>query len=371
MDQHSHDYAISVPGSPWGDFEPELPFGDRPDARNARLVSVIIPVFNGAGTIEETLRSVFRQSYRQLEIIVVDDGSRDDTAMRVMRLMREEPRLSLMSQANAGVAHARNAGARRARGNYLAFLDADDLWHPDKIRAQMAVLEAASPRVGMVYSWFAHIDEKGEVFSLEHRPEAEGMILPDLCRRNLVGNGSSALFRRAAFERAGGYDVTLHQRDAQGCEDLAICLKVAEHYEARVVRRHHVGYRLSRDNMSGDVLRMSRSARLVLSGYGEQDPRLRERVSRHLIDMDYWLMVRAAAEGKLGPALILASGLLARAPGWLLARLPHFLCATARATAPRWIKRLFRSIRGRSPDAGPATIFAGKGDALGVLAPKR
>src|SRR5438132_615851 len=96
------------------------------------LVSVIIPLHNGAGTIDRTLRSVRNQTWRDLEIIVVDDGSTDAGPDIVARHQAEDPRIRMVRQANAGVAVARNAGVSRSHGATLAFIDADDLWHPEK-----------------------------------------------------------------------------------------------------------------------------------------------------------------------------------------------------------------------------------------------
>ena len=100
-------------------------------------VSVVIPVFNGEGAIAATVERVLGQTYRQLEVIVVDDGSTDSTA----EVVRGFPAVTLLRQTNAGPAAARNAGAGRAGGAYLAFVDHDDLWLPEKVERQVALLE--------------------------------------------------------------------------------------------------------------------------------------------------------------------------------------------------------------------------------------
>ncbi len=110
------------------------------------LVSVVIPVYNGARFLDEALRSVFAQDYAPIEVIVVDDGSTDDTPAV---LARWGERVIVMRQPNAGVASARNAGIRRATGAFVALQDADDLWAPDKLSLQVAHL-AAHPEHGFV-----------------------------------------------------------------------------------------------------------------------------------------------------------------------------------------------------------------------------
>src|SRR5690606_11123604 len=138
---------------------------------------------------------------------------------------------------------------------YLAFVDADDLWHPAKIAMLMAAMTAGGPGVGLVYTWSALIDEAGRVYSLENAPTAEGDAFRAMCRANVVGNCSSALVRREAFEQVGGFSSHLREQGAQGCEDLLICLRIAQHYEFRLVPQHLTGYRVTCGNMSSDALR--------------------------------------------------------------------------------------------------------------------
>ncbi|NEK55550.1 glycosyltransferase, partial [Rhizobium leguminosarum] len=115
---------------------------DRRDVRHFAqpLVSVVIPAFNASRYIERTLRSAGRQTYRNLEIIVVNDGSTDDTAKVVEKMALADPRIRMLSTANRGVAAARNTGIQESTGRFVAFLDADDLWHQTKIEKQVNAL---------------------------------------------------------------------------------------------------------------------------------------------------------------------------------------------------------------------------------------
>src|SRR5206468_3548401 len=126
---------------------------------------------------------------------------------------------------------ARNYGAAEANGEHLAFVDADDLWSPEKIELQMHAMAQGGESVGLVYTWAAVIDAEDRIYSAEQHPTAEGWVFRELCRENFVGNGSSALIRRSAFDQAGGYDPSLRDRDAQGAEDLMLYLTIAEHHE--------------------------------------------------------------------------------------------------------------------------------------------
>jgi peptidoglycan/xylan/chitin deacetylase (PgdA/CDA1 family)/protein-L-isoaspartate O-methyltransferase len=134
------------------------------------LVSVIIPAYNAAYTIAETLQSVCWQTYANLEIIVVDDGSGDETVAIVRQHAASDARIRLLQQDNAGVAAARNAGIAAAQADYIALLDADDLWHSSKIERQMAVLLARGATVALVYTWYALIDDSGTIIG--HSPQS-------------------------------------------------------------------------------------------------------------------------------------------------------------------------------------------------------
>ena len=117
------------------------------------LISVVIPAYNATATLAETLRSALRQTHAELEVIVVDDGSKDGTRAMAESFAAEDPRVRVISKANAGVAAARNTGIDAARGDFIAPLDADDLWHPDKLRLQLERFTNGPPSLGLVYNW--------------------------------------------------------------------------------------------------------------------------------------------------------------------------------------------------------------------------
>lgn len=124
-------------------------------ARSEVTVAVVIPAYNAEGTLAETISSVRNQTHRALDIVVVDDGSRDDTLAIAHEIVKIDPRVRVLKQRNSGVAAARNAGWRSTSADLVAFLDADDLWSPDKIERQLAALESGGPQVGLVYTWYS------------------------------------------------------------------------------------------------------------------------------------------------------------------------------------------------------------------------
>ena len=244
------------------------------------LVSIVIPAYNAAGTIEETLHSACAQTWRDLQIIVVDDGSNDETAEIVRRLADRDCRIRLVQTPNRGVAAARNEGIRASRAEYIAMLDADDLWHPTKIERQMQVMLAGPVQPGFVYCLYRNITATGCVTYSSAAVECRGNVLARHAYMNFVGNGSALLLRRAAIEAAGGYDPGLRARGIEGCEDLLLQLRIASRFNVDCVPEYLVGYRQHVAMMSFDQARMLRSRRAALALVREVAPDVPEYVFR-------------------------------------------------------------------------------------------
>ena len=182
------------------------------------LVSVIIPAYNASRFIRKTLDSVLAQSYQNIEVVVVDDGSIDDTARIVQSICNEDGRVLLYRQSNKGVAAARNLAIAKSRGQYLAPIDADDVWLPSKVGDQVKRALRSGPEVGLVYSWYVRINEYGSYIGPGKPVNIEGFVHTALVFRNFVGNGSVPLIKKACLDAVGGYNSSLRDRDAEGCE---------------------------------------------------------------------------------------------------------------------------------------------------------
>ncbi|WFU39381.1 glycosyltransferase family 2 protein [Bradyrhizobium sp. CB82] len=263
------------------------------------LVSVVIPAFNASATIDETLRSVRSQSHRELEIIVVDDGSTDNTVAVVQRHLAQDSRITIVEQHNAGVAAARNAGWQAARADFVAFIDADDLWTPRKIEQQLQTLLDGGNRTGLVYSWYDWIDADSCVSARSDPVFHAGEVLDYLCQGNFIGNGSSALVRREALIAARGFESGLRASGAEGCEDLLFYCRVAETYQFAVVPEYQIGYRYLPNNMSSNMTRMFRSWMLVADEIMTRHPGRSALLEQGFRNYARWLLRRALTGGRL------------------------------------------------------------------------
>jgi glycosyltransferase involved in cell wall biosynthesis len=229
----------------------------------SQLVSVVIPAYNAEATIDDTLRSVRSQTHRDLEIIVVDDGSTDRTTSVVMAHAAADRRVTLIAQENAGVAAARNAGWQSARSAFIAFVDADDLWAPSKIERQLDVILNGGLQVGLVYTWWALIDERNRIRWKVRGRDIAGDVLEQTLLENFVGHASSPLIRRQALVEARGFDSGLRNAGIHGCEDWLVYHRIARRYHFGLVPDHLTGYRVVSGRMSSDRPRMLRSFRMV------------------------------------------------------------------------------------------------------------
>ncbi|MBR9763841.1 MAG: glycosyltransferase family 2 protein [Rhodobacteraceae bacterium] len=163
----------------------------------APRVSIVVPAFNVAATLAETLTSLLAQTFQDLEVLVVDDGSSDGTA-EVARSFTDR-RLRLVRQLNRGLAGARNTGIHHARGDYIGFCDADDLWRPEKLAAHVRHLEVR-PEVGISFSGSEMIDVDSQPTGLTQQPRLTGITAAHVFKRNPIGNGSAPVIRRAALD---------------------------------------------------------------------------------------------------------------------------------------------------------------------------
>jgi len=301
-------------------------------------VAVVVPMFNSERKIGATLQSICAQTHAKLDIVVVDDGSTDGSTAVVDSWRGRDPRVRLVRQANAGVAAARNAGVAATSASFLAFSDADDLWAPAKTEYQLKLLREAGPQAGAAYCWFATIDEGDRVVSFGPHPLIDGQVLQPLCQVNFIGQGSSLMVRRDAFDAAGGYDCSLRAKGAEGAEDFLICLRLAEKTEFCVAPRYFVGYRRTPRSMSSDCLRMFRSTEISLQEYRRRFPEYAREIEGNLQSFRHWYAWGALRAGRVGDAAVLIGECLAHQPVGASLHLAGMVLETLKG-------RLFRQLK--------------------------
>jgi glycosyltransferase involved in cell wall biosynthesis len=290
-------------------------------------VSVVIPAYNHARYLTEAIASALGQTLPAAEVIVVDDGSTDETPQV---LARHRDRVRIVRQANRGVSAARNAGAMLAQGDLLAFLDADDVWRPEKLEAQ-AERFAADPALGLVHCAVEEIDADGRTLrtctdGMEGRV-AEEMLL--FRRAVILGGGSGAVVTRARFEETGGFDESLGTS-----ADWDLHHRIARRAPVGFVPRVLLRYRLHGANMHADV---ARTAREMLRAYAKafaEEPALAALRGRAYGGLHAMLAGSFHGQGHVGPAIAHGLRALAHDPsrvgrflGYPLRRLRRSACA--------------------------------------------
>jgi len=237
--------------------------------------SVVVPTHDRNDLLLQTLASVLRQRDVDLEVIVVDDGSGEDVAGAVATLPDERVRV-VRNERSQGVARARNRGLEEARGEWVAFVDDDDLWAPDKLTSQLQALADTGRR--WAYTGAFNITASGEVIGGAPPPPPEE-VAASLPRRNMVpGGGSNVVAARSLFEEIGGFDPTLYNT-----EDWDMWIRMARTALPAWVPRPLLAYRVHASNASLVVSEIIAGARTIERRYG--GPVDRGVVDRYLAEL--------------------------------------------------------------------------------------
>lgn len=232
-------------------------------------VTVVIPAYNVRAYIREALASLEQQSFQNFEVVIVNDGSTDDTTEVVQPFCDRDQRFRLVNKPNGGLSSARNFGIRHARAAYIALLDGDDAYLPDKLANHVAHLDR-DPHIGVVYSASKIIRDDGRptAMFLSGKPILPESLLALLCK-NFVGHGSNALFRRELVGEIGEFDETL-----RSSEDVDFWLRVASTGRWQFYRepRPLCCYRVRPSGLSFNIDQMQRSHEQVLQSAYQRDP---------------------------------------------------------------------------------------------------
>jgi len=263
------------------------------------LVSVIVPVYNRAHLVAETVDSILLQTYRHLEIILINDGSSDNSLSVIKEYEKCFPeKVRVIDQKNQGQIVARNKGIKLARGKYIAFLDSDDLWLPDKLEHQIPLFNQG---VGLVYGGVELINESGETTGFNPcDPSVQGNIYPQLLVKNRMTGGSVVVLAEALAK------VGLFDPEFKAAENWDLWLRICKEYQARLVNKPVVKYRLHQNNMSKDVMLMQDAKRQIMAKHCDKhsSDKLVARYSRLAeADLFYKLGVDCFSREQFGKAI--------------------------------------------------------------------
>lgn len=235
-----------------------------------KKVSAIVAVYGVEKYIGATVQSVLDQTYQNWELLIVDDGS-PDRSIEISQQFKD-PRIKIIRQPNRGANAARNNGIRHAQGDYLAFLDGDDIWLPEKLEKHVAHLDN-SPSVGLSFSRSAFIDEEGQPLGIYQMPKLKDITIPDLICRNPIGNGSAAVIRREVFE-AIKYQDNLYgtiedfywDERLQGSQDLDCWFRIAIQANCQIegIPEALTLYRVNSGGISANLLKKQDSWEQVI-----------------------------------------------------------------------------------------------------------
>ncbi|TGN41528.1 glycosyltransferase [Marinobacter confluentis] len=225
-------------------------------------VSVIMPTFNRAKFLPQAVGSVLSQSYADLELIIIDDGSTDDT-VKVLAPFLNDDRVRYFHQENRGQSKARNVGLNQASGEFIAFLDSDDTWATEKLKKQVALISRL-PGAAIVHGDEETVNEKGEVISFDNMKRYSGRITRQLLADNSVSI-TTALVRRKCFDEMGGFQASHGVADDYDLW-LRFSARYLFHYEPGIV----ASYRVMEDQISSDKRRRFAANEMIIRNFLNQ-----------------------------------------------------------------------------------------------------
>lgn len=254
-------------------------------------ISVVVPTYNAEETILETVDSVLKQTLTDFELIIINDGSTDKTLETLNKV--QDHRLKVETFENAGVIESRNRGIRLAQGEYISFLDSDDVWKPSKLSEQLQALEN-HPEAAVAYSWVDYIDVNSNFIHHGWHPEHQGDVYNEMFQYCFIENGSNILVRREAIATIGEFDPA-----AAHAEDWDFYLRLAEKFQFACVPQVHILYRTVPNSRSSQINKLEKAGFFVLQKAFRKSPQRLQRLRKKSLRGFYsYLFYRAFSQAK-------------------------------------------------------------------------
>lgn len=254
-------------------------------------ISVIIPVYNGEKTIKQTIESVLNQTFRDFELLIINDGSQDAT-LEIIQAINDE-RIQVFSYQNSGVSASRNRALTKAKGEFISFIDADDLWTPNKLELQLKALQD-NPQAAVAYSWSDWIDESGQFLRSGGHITVNGKAYEKLLLRDFIESGSNPLIRKQALDEVGYFE-----QSVTPAEDWDMWLRLAARYEFVTVEVPQILYRISPNSASFNIVKMEAGSLKVIERVFAQAPESLQDLKRETLASRYNYLTFKALEGNL------------------------------------------------------------------------
>jgi glycosyltransferase involved in cell wall biosynthesis len=246
------------------------------------MVSVIIPTCNRARLIHRSLNSVLNQTFEDYEIIIIDDCSDDNTEATIDKYIDKNIKY-FRHKVRKGGAAARNTGLGIAEGRFVAFLDDDDEWLPEKLKFQVEVLDN-KPELGMVYTGYFYIDDIKKRTLKIFRPAKKGFIYNDLLKTNCVGTTSTPLIRKECFDKVGVFDEAL-----PACQDWDMWIRISKAFEIDYLKQPLVNFFIHNDRITRNVKAKIEGRKILLKKFYDDIKESKQNLSIHYFTIGYLL----------------------------------------------------------------------------------
>lgn len=230
-------------------------------------LTVVISAFNVEKYIEECIKSVLEQTYKDFDIIIVNSGSTDNTKNIIENFIKDHKNIKFISHENKGEGGVRNTGIKNCTSEWISFIDGDDLWEKKKLENQINCLKNNN-KAKLVSNIISTIDENGRITGWKLGKLSNGNIYHKVLERNGIANGSTLLIHRSCFEKVGLFNEDIL------CADWEFCIRAAKEFEITTSPEALVGYRRSKQNISRDYKLIEKNAKKILDNIFEKDKNL-------------------------------------------------------------------------------------------------